>query len=114
MGALYTNVFLLLATLTTISSAQPLENFPKLSSEELLDTRYLQDSRPDYITEAFECDETNYPMPPGDPKKLGDSIRVCIQPTRITRERGVVMRGKWWKTYLFDIAAALDFYSLPL
>jgi hypothetical protein len=93
MTGVYSIVFLvLLFTLTTRSSAPPLK-FPRPFSEDHLDTRYLQSSTPDYTTEAFECGETNYPIPSGGPKKMGDSIRICVQPNRITRERGVVMRG---------------------
>jgi len=54
--------------------------------------RGLQSHALTYVAEAFECDVTNEPILEQTAKVAGDSIRICIRPTRKTRERGVLMR----------------------
>ena len=57
-----------------------------------LEGRNLQNEK--YISEAFECDEFNEEVEDSTvSRELGDSVRICIQPIRITKERGVLIRG---------------------
>jgi hypothetical protein len=46
-----------------------------------------------YTTLAFECDEENKAISTSErPKMDGDWIRICVQPSQFTLERGVVLR----------------------
>mmetsp|Transcript_9918 Transcript_9918/g.18093 ORF Transcript_9918/g.18093 Transcript_9918/m.18093 type:complete len:486 (+) Transcript_9918:117-1574(+) len=45
-----------------------------------------------YFAEAFECDEQNKKVASTEAKLAGSSVRICVRPTQLTRERGVVMR----------------------
>lgn len=68
------------------------------------DDRQLQSSNPRVVAEAYECDEYLRELPQAERdayKPLGYEVRVCIRPTRPTRNRGIVMRSiddfTWYK-----------------
>jgi hypothetical protein len=82
-------LLLLFAIFSTVDARFAVEM--QVERQELHGERGLQTET--YISEAFECDELNEEIEAPVPKQLGDSIRICIQPIRITQERGVAIRG---------------------
>jgi len=69
--------------------------------------RQLQSSNPRVIAEAFECDDLLQPLPQAL-RPIGYEVRVCVEPNRPTRNRGIVMRSINSFTFYQNLGSAVQ------